>query len=84
MCNQTYPTVQMGNIALPKNKEVRYLGVHLYRRLIWAKHIKAKRNQLNLKVEKMYWLLGTRSTLSALKPLDLGHSAMGDSLKFQH
>jgi hypothetical protein len=62
--NQTCPTVQMGDVALPQKNVVKYLGVHLDRRLTWAKHIKAKRNQLNLKVKKMYWLLGTRSTLS--------------------
>jgi hypothetical protein len=54
----------MGDVALPQKNDVKYLGVHLDRRLTWAKHIKAKRNQLNLKVKRMYWLLGTRSTLS--------------------
>jgi hypothetical protein len=37
--------------------------MHLDRRLTWAKHIKSKRKQLNLKVKQMSWLLG-RSTLS--------------------
>jgi hypothetical protein len=38
--------------------------MHLDRRLTRAKHIKAKRKQLNLKAKQMHWLLG-RSTLSA-------------------
>jgi hypothetical protein len=54
----------MDDVALPQKNDVKYLGVHLDRRLAWTKHIKAKRNQLNLNVKKMYWLLGTRSTLS--------------------
>jgi hypothetical protein len=52
MRNQTCPTVQMGDVALPQKNNVKYLGVHLDRRLTWAKHIKAKRNHLNLKVKK--------------------------------
>jgi hypothetical protein len=42
---------------------VKYLGMHLDKRLKWAKHIKTKRKQLNLKAKQMHWLLG-RSTLS--------------------
>jgi hypothetical protein len=43
---------------------VKYLDMHLDRRLTWAKHIKTKRKQLNLKAKQMNWLLGSRSTLS--------------------
>jgi hypothetical protein len=38
--------------------------MHLDRRLTWAKHIKSKRKQLNLKAKQMHWLLRRRSTLS--------------------
>jgi hypothetical protein len=38
-------------------------STHLDRKLTWAKHIKTKRKQLNLKAKQMHWLLG-RSTLS--------------------
>jgi hypothetical protein len=27
--NQTFPTVQMGNVDLPQKNEVKYLGMHL-------------------------------------------------------
>jgi hypothetical protein len=39
----------MNNVALPQVNEVKYLGMLLDRRLTWAKHIKMKRKQLNLK-----------------------------------
>jgi hypothetical protein len=55
--NQTYPTVQKGNVDLPQKNEVKYLGMHLDGRLTWAKHIETKRKQLNLKVKQMHWLL---------------------------
>jgi hypothetical protein len=54
----------MGSVDLPQKNEVKYLGMHLDRRLTWAKHIKTKRKQLNLKAKQMHWLLGRRSTLS--------------------
>jgi hypothetical protein len=61
----TCPTVQMNNVALSKVNEVKYLGMHVDRRLTWAKHIKMERKQLNLRFRKMYWLLGRQSTLSS-------------------
>jgi hypothetical protein len=48
----------MGNAALPQNKEVNHLDMHLDRSVTWAKHIKTKRNHLNLKAKQMHWLLG--------------------------
>jgi hypothetical protein len=39
----------MGNIPLPQKNEAKCLGMHLDRRLTWAKHIKTKRKQLNQK-----------------------------------
>jgi hypothetical protein len=53
----------VGSVDLPRKNEVKYLGMHLDRRLILAKHIKSKRKQLNLKTKQMQWLLG-RSKLS--------------------
>jgi hypothetical protein len=62
--NQTCPTVQMGNVDLTQKNEVKYQGMHLGRRLTWAKQIKTKRKQPNLKAKQMHWLLRRRSTLS--------------------
>jgi hypothetical protein len=64
LCNETCPTVQMGSVDLPQKNEVKHLGMHLDRRLTWAKQVRTKRKQLNLKEKQMHWLLGRRSTLS--------------------
>jgi hypothetical protein len=85
----------MGNVDLPQKNEVKCLGMHLDRRLTWAKHIKSKRNQLNLKRKTN--ALATRKKISTVNrkqtpPIqsstqthtDIWNSAMGDSLQFQH
>jgi hypothetical protein len=66
--NQTCPTVQKDNVDLPQKSEAKYLGMHLDRRLTWAKHIKTKRKELILKAKQMNWLLErpTRSIESKL------------------
>ena len=49
---------------LPHTEEVKYLGVHLYRRLTWRKHISTKRRHLDLQLRKLYWIIGRKSQLS--------------------
>lgn len=56
--------VTLDGTVLPTDTTVKYLGMHLDRRLTWRAHIKAKREQANKKFGDMYWLLGRRSTLS--------------------
>jgi len=59
----TCPPVKLNNDHLPQADEVKYLGVHLDRRLTWRKHITAKRKQLNLKLRNLYWIIGRKSQL---------------------
>lgn len=44
-----YPPVQLENVTLPHQDKVRYLGLHLDRRLNWKDHIKSKREELKLR-----------------------------------
>jgi hypothetical protein len=45
-------------------EEVKYVRLHLNRRLTWHKHIFTKRKQLGITLTKMYWLLRCKSKVS--------------------
>lgn len=61
---ETCPPVNLGGRDLPPSDSVKYLRLHLDRRLTWQKHIEYKRNEINLKYKGLYWLLGRNSKLS--------------------
>jgi hypothetical protein len=61
---ETCPQVHINNVQLSQTEEIRYLGLHLDRRLTWHKHIFTKRKQLRIAFTKMYWLLGRKTKLS--------------------
>lgn len=58
------PQVTINDAPIPVKTEVKYLGLHLDEKLTWKAHIKAKKQQLNLKTRQMYWLIGRKSQLS--------------------
>ena len=60
----TCPRVKLNNDHLPQADEVKYLGIHLDRTLIWHTHITTKRKQLDLKLRNLYWIIGDESQLS--------------------
>jgi hypothetical protein len=58
------PQVHINNIKIPVQTETKYLGLHLDQKLIWQKHVNTKRQQPNLRLREMFWLLGPKSKLS--------------------
>lgn len=58
------PPVVLNNVILPQTESVKYLGIHLDKRLNWRTHIWTKRQQLNLKLRNLEWLIGNKSKLS--------------------
>ena len=58
------PPVQLNSTYLIQPDDVKYLGIHLDRRLTWCKHITTKRKHLDLQLRKLYWILGRKSLLS--------------------
>jgi len=60
----TCPPVKLNNEYLPQADEIKYLGIHLERRLTWRKHITTKRKQFDLKLRNLYWIIGRKSQLS--------------------
>jgi hypothetical protein len=61
---EMYPLVHINNVQLPQDDDIKYLGLHLDRRLTWHKHIFTKQKQLGISLTKMYWLLGRKSKLT--------------------
>jgi hypothetical protein len=58
------PPVQLNKKQLTQPEEVKYLGIHLDRKLTWRKNISTKGKELDLKLRKMYWIIGGKSKLS--------------------
>jgi hypothetical protein len=68
-CRATCPPAHINDVQLPQSEDVKYLGLHLDRRLTWHKHIFTKRKQLGLTLTKMHWLLRRQSKLSTTNKL---------------
>jgi hypothetical protein len=57
------PQVSINNFPIPNKQEVKYLGLHLDKRLTWQTQIKAKRRQLELKIRNMDCLISKKLQL---------------------
>ena len=60
----TCPPVQLNKKQMTQPEEVKYLGIHLNLNLTWHKNLSTKRKQLDLKLRKLYWIIGRKSQLS--------------------
>lgn len=49
---------------IPYANTAKYLGMTLDTKLKWKEHVKKKKEELNIKYRKLYWLLGRKSELS--------------------
>jgi hypothetical protein len=56
---------------VPYANTAKYLGITLDAKLQWKEHIKEKRDELNIRFRKMYWLFGRNSELSVHNKLTL-------------
>jgi hypothetical protein len=66
---ETCSLVHINNVQLPREEDIKYLWLHLNRRLTWHKHVFAKWKQLGITLTKMYWLLGRKSKCSTSNKL---------------
>lgn len=58
------PKISVNGSIVPEKTQVKYLGIHLDRRLTWGPHIDAKLTQIKLKLSQLNWLLNAHSHLS--------------------
>lgn len=63
-CHDDTPEVYINEKHIIKSDSVKYLGLHIDKRLTWKKHITTKRKQMDIKFREHYWILGRKSQLS--------------------
>ena len=61
----------MNGKTVTHSQSAKYLGMTLDAKQRWKVHFKKKREELGLKYEHMYWLMGRRSALSTQNKLML-------------
>lgn len=59
-----YAPIKINGQDIPYANTAKYLGLTLDTKLRWKAHVKKKKEELNIKYKKLYWLLGRYSGLS--------------------
>lgn len=59
----------IGEQEIPYSNKVKYLGMTLDAKLNWKEHVKKKKDQLNLKLRKMHWMIGRSSQVTVQNKL---------------
>jgi hypothetical protein len=61
--------IYINHHVVPYENTAKYLGMTLDTKLRWKPHVKKKKEDLELKYRKMYWLMGHYSALSVYNKL---------------
>lgn len=64
-----YKPVYINGNEVPYSNTAKYLGITLDAKLRWKPHVKRKKEELKIKLQKMNWLLGRTSTLAICNKL---------------
>ena len=66
-----YLPIDIHGCRIPYCNSAKYLGMNLDAKLKWNEHVKIKATQLNLKFNKLKWLIGRKSNISIQNKLSL-------------
>lgn len=63
--------VEINSQQIPYANTAKYLGMTLDAKLRWKEHVMKKKEELNIKFRKIYWLIGRNSELSTYNKLQI-------------
>jgi hypothetical protein len=66
---ERYLSTGIHQTIIPQTDTVKYLGLHIDKRLTWREHVTKIRKHLDLKTRELIWLIGKHSPLSLTNKL---------------